>query len=156
MLQRIEVAWNGCTTGDANFVRVAKAGSFTAAAQQLGIATAQVSRSIVELETHLQCRLLNRTTRRVALTESGERYLERCKAVIDLVDLSEAEAGNAQVAASGTLRVHAPSTFGQDYVVPALARFLNDYPMVRVELTLSQHQPDILEEGYDVLLQITE
>ncbi|WP_239482767.1 LysR family transcriptional regulator [Paraburkholderia sp. C35] len=137
------------------FVKVAEGASFTTAARQLGVAPAQVSRTIVELETHLQTRLLNRTTRRVVLTESGDRYLARCKEMLELVDLSEAEAGNAQVSVSGSLRVHAPITFGQHYVVPALTRYLNEHPRVRVELTLSQHQPDILEEGYDVVLQIT-
>lgn len=137
------------------FTRVAEASSFTAAAQQLDITTAQASRAVTELETHLRTRLLNRTTRRVALTDAGNRYLARCKEVIALVDLSEAEAGDAQVSPSGVLRMHAPITFGQHYVVPALTRYLEAHPQVRVELTLSQNVPDMLDEGYDVFLQIT-
>ena len=137
------------------FSRVAEASSFTLAAQQLDITTAQASRAVTELEVHLRTRLLNRTTRRVALTDAGNRYLARCKDVIALVELSEAEASDAQVSPSGVLRMHAPLTFGQHYVVPALARYLHEHPLVRVELTLSQQVPDILDEGYDVFLQIT-
>ncbi|MDR5732016.1 LysR family transcriptional regulator [Caballeronia sp. LZ025] len=137
------------------FTRVAEAASFTAAAQQLDITTAQASRAVTDLEAHLRTRLLNRTTRRVALTDAGNRYLARCKEVIALVDVSEAEASNAQVSPSGVLRMHAPITFGQHYVVPALTRYLDAHPQVRVELTLSQNVPDMLDEGYDVFLQIT-
>jgi DNA-binding transcriptional LysR family regulator len=137
------------------FARVAEAASFTAAAQQMDVTTAQASRAVTELETHLRTRLLNRTTRRVALTDAGNRYLTRCKEVLELVDLSEAEASNAQVSPTGVLRMHAPITFGQHYVVPALTRYLEEHPLVRVELTLSQHIPDMLDEGFDVFLQVT-
>ncbi|KND58694.1 Transcriptional regulator, LysR family [Candidatus Burkholderia verschuerenii] len=137
------------------FVRVAEASSFTVAAQQMDITTAQASRAVTDLETHLRTRLLNRTTRRVALTDAGNRYLARCKNVIALVDLSEAEAGDAQISPTGVLRMHAPITFGQHYVVPALTRYLEAYPEVLVELTLSQVVPDMLDEGYDVFLQVS-
>ncbi|SAL84262.1 LysR family transcriptional regulator [Caballeronia arvi] len=137
------------------FARVAEAASFTVAAQQMDITTAQASRAVTELETHLRTRLLNRTTRRVALTDAGNRYLARCKEVLELVDLSEAEASNAQLSPSGVLRMHAPITFGQHYVVPALTRYLEEHPQVRVELTLSQNVPDMLDEGFDVFLQVT-
>ncbi|KMZ11785.1 Transcriptional regulator, LysR family [Candidatus Burkholderia humilis] len=137
------------------FVRVAEALSFTAAAQQLDITTAQASRALTELETHLRTRLLNRTTRRVALTDAGNRYLSRCKDVLARVDLSEAEASGAQVSPSGVLCMHAPITFGQHYVMPALTRYLEEHPLVRVELTLSQQVPDMLDESYDVFIQVT-
>lgn len=137
------------------FARVAEASSFTLAAKQLDIATAQASRAVTELETHLRTRLLNRTTRRVALTEAGNRYLARCKEIIALIELSEAEASDAQISPSGVLRMHAPITFGQHYVMPALTRYLQAYPLVRAELTLSQQVPDLLDDGYDVILQIT-
>ncbi|SAL78135.1 LysR family transcriptional regulator [Caballeronia peredens] len=137
------------------FVRVAEAASFTSAAQHMDITTAQASRAVTELETHLRTRLLNRTTRRVALTDAGNRYLARCKEVLELVDISEAEAGDAQTSPSGVLRMHAPITFGHHYVVPALTRYLEQYPQVRVELTLSQHVPDMLDEGFDVFLQVS-
>lgn len=137
------------------YVRVAEAGSFTCAAQQSGVTTAQASRAISELEVHLSTRLLNRTTRRVALTEAGARYLDRCREILERVELAEAEAGNARSMPKGNLRIHAPSAFGQFYVVPALARYLELYPAVRVDLTLSQTAPDMLEHGFDLSLQVT-
>jgi DNA-binding transcriptional LysR family regulator len=136
------------------FVRVAEAGSFTAGAEQSDVTTAQASRSISELEAHLRTRLLNRTTRRIALTDAGNRYLHRCKEILALVEASEAEAGEARTSPDGVLRIHAPLSFGQIYVVPALTRYLERYPLVRAEVTLSQRIPDLLDEGFDVSLQI--
>jgi DNA-binding transcriptional LysR family regulator len=137
------------------FARVAEVGSFTLAAQQLKVTTAQASHAVSELEVHLRTRLLNRTTRRVALTEAGDRYLKRCTEILALLEISEAEAGAAKLSPSGVLRIHAPSSFGQIYVVPALTRYLEVHPLVRVDLTLSQRIPDLLDEGFDVSLQVT-
>src|ERR1700739_1934483 len=92
------------------FVEVAEAGSFMAAANQLGSTTGNVSRAIAELESHLRTRLLNRTTRRIALTEAGKRYLQRCRVITASVAEAEAEASNAQAKPVGTLRVHALSS----------------------------------------------
>lgn len=136
------------------FVEVVEAGSFTAAANQLDTTTGFVSRSISELESHLRTRLLNRTTRRIALTEAGERYLQRCYAISASVAEAEAEASNAHAKPEGTLRVHAMSSLGQNYVVPAVAAYQQRYPAVTVDLTLSQDVPDLLEEGYDVALRV--
>jgi DNA-binding transcriptional LysR family regulator len=136
-----------------NFVGVAESGSFTAAALQLNTTTGYVSRSISELESHLRTRLLNRTTRRVALTEAGEQYLERCYAIIASIAHAEAEASNAHAIPVGTLRVHAMSSLGQNYVVPAIAAYQARYPSVTVELTLSQNVPDLIADGYDVALR---
>jgi DNA-binding transcriptional LysR family regulator len=137
------------------YMAVADTGSFTAAAQLLGSTTAQASRAVSDLETHLRSRLLNRSTRRVALTEAGARYLEQCREILDRVDIAEAQAGDAKALPKGVLRLHAPSAFGQYYVIPALAKYCEKYPDVRVDLTLSQHAPDILEGGFDVSLHVT-
>jgi DNA-binding transcriptional LysR family regulator len=137
------------------FVEVAEAGSFTAAAQHLDTTTGYVSRSISELEAHLRTRLLNRTTRRIALTEAGERYLNRCLAILESVSDAELEASDAHARPAGTLRVHAMSSIGQNYVVPAVAAFQERYPAVTVDLVLSQNVPDLLEEGYDVALRVS-
>ncbi|QBQ98898.1 LysR family transcriptional regulator [Paraburkholderia pallida] len=137
------------------FARVAEEGSFTAAAHRLDITTAFASRAVASLETHLQTRLLNRSTRRVALTEAGERYLRRCEQILAYIDQAEAEAGDAQALPSGRLRVHATTSFGQAYVVPAVMQYQKRYLSVAVELTLSQHVPDLLDEGYDVTLQLS-
>ena len=137
------------------YVAVADTGSFTAAAQLLGSTTAQASRAVSDLELHLRSRLLNRSTRRVALTEAGARYLEQCREILDRVDIAEAQAANAKALPRGVLRLHAPSSFGQYYVIPALAKYCEKYPDVRVDLTLSQHAPDIVDGGFDVSMHVT-
>jgi DNA-binding transcriptional LysR family regulator len=136
------------------FVRVVEAGSLTAAGHHLNATTTQVSRSISDLERHLRTRLLNRTTRRIALTEAGERYLQRCEQIFALVEQAEAEVGDAQAKPAGTLKVHSMTGFGQHYIVPAISRYRERYPDVRVELTLSQRTPDLLHEGFDVSLTV--
>ncbi|WP_175912306.1 LysR family transcriptional regulator [Burkholderia sp. BCC1640] len=136
------------------FVRVAEAGSFTAGAEQSDMTTGQASRFISDLEAHLRTRLFNRTTRRIGLTDAGNRYLQRCKAILALIDASEAEAGEARTSPAGVLRIHAPLSFGQIYVVPALTRYLERYPLVRADVTLSQRFPDLLDEGFDVAFQV--
>jgi DNA-binding transcriptional LysR family regulator len=137
------------------FVEVAEAGSFTAAAQQLDTTTGYVSRSVSELEAHLRTRLLNRTTRRIALTEAGERYLSRCLAILESVTQAELEASEAHARPAGTLKVHAMSSIGQNYVVPAVAAFQERFPAVTVDLVLSQNVPDLLEDGFDVALRVS-
>ena len=132
------------------FMRVVETGSFTAAAQQMATTTAHVSRSISDLETHLRTRLLNRTTRRLAMTEAGERYLHRCEQIVAYVDEAEAEARHAQARPAGTLRLHAMSSLAQHYLMSAIARYHEKYPEVFVDLTLSPRMPDLLEEGLDV------
>ena len=136
------------------FARVVEAGSFTGAAQHLNTTTAYCSRAVSDLEAHLRTRLLNRTTRRIALTEAGERYLQRCEQILAYVEQAEAEAGDAHARPSGRLKVHAMSSFGLHYVVPAVGRYQQRYPDVQIELTLAQRIPDLLDEGYDVSLTL--
>ncbi len=137
------------------FIAVAESGSFTAAALELDATTGYVSRTISELESRLRTRLLNRTTRRIALTEAGERYLNRCRDILASIAEAEAEASEAHAKPSGTLRLHAMSSIGQNFVVPAIAAYQQRYPQVTVDLTLSQNVPDLLEEGYDVALRVS-
>lgn len=134
------------------FARVVDSGSFTAAANALGLSTAQVSRVVSDLEGHLQARLLHRTTRRLALTETGERYLQRCREILVDVDEAEAEANGAHLRPRGRLRVHSLTGLGQQHLIPLISRYGELYPEVYVELTLAQRQPDILEEGQDVVI----
>ncbi|MGE7955671.1 LysR family transcriptional regulator [Pseudomonas sp. NPDC089530] len=135
------------------FVRVAQTGSFTAAANALDLSTAQVSRLVSDLEQYLQARLLQRTTRRISLTEAGERFLPRARQMLD--DMAEAthEARGAHVEPSGRLRVHSLNGFGV-LMTPLIARYCERYPKVVFELTLSQRNPDPLEEGQDVVISI--
>lgn len=134
------------------FVQVVERGSFTAAAQALDLSTAQVSRLIADLEQHLQARLLQRTTRRLALTETGERYLERCRQILGQIDEADAEARGAHQTPSGRLRVHTMTGLGLQHITPLIARYAERYPQVVVELTLAQRTPDLLEDGHDVTI----
>jgi len=132
------------------FSYVAEHGSFTSGGQHMSATTPQVSRAIATLESHLRTRLLNRSTRRVTLTEAGQRYFQHCLRILADVDQAEAEARSKLERASGTLKVHAMSCFGQHYVVPAIAKYLRQEPAVSVDLKFSQTVPDLLSEGFDV------
>jgi len=132
------------------FVRVVEAGSFTGAAQSLNTTTGAMSRAVSELETHLRTRLLNRSTRRLALTTAGERYLKRCQQILADIDNAEEEASGAHERPAGVLRMHSFASIGQHYVLPAISRYRALYPEVAVELTLSQQLPDLFEGSADV------
>lgn len=131
------------------FAKVVDVGSFTGAANALDLSLAFVSRAISDLEEHLKARLLNRTTRRLSLTEAGQRYLSRCQQILVLVDEAESEAGKALDQPSGRLRVHSMTTFGQHYIVPLIAKYRDQFPTVDVELTLAQRIPDLVEDAFD-------
>ncbi|SIT41735.1 Transcriptional regulator [Paraburkholderia piptadeniae] len=135
------------------FVRVAQEGSFTAAAEILNTSPPGVSRAIAALESHLRARLFNRSTRRVVLTETGKQYLARCAQILALVDDAEGQAADAQLRPMGHLRVHSSASLGQSYIVPAIVQYQRAFPTVAVGLTLSQHTPDLIEDGYDVTIQ---
>ena len=132
------------------FVRVVETGSFTAAAQSLDSTTGAMSRAVSELETRLRIRLLNRSTRRLALTPAGERYLQRCQQILADLDNAEEEASGAHERPAGTLRMFSFASMGQHYVLPAISRYRAQYPEVTVELTLSQSAPDLFGGGSDV------
>ncbi|WP_300720045.1 LysR family transcriptional regulator [Pseudomonas sp.] len=137
------------------FVRVVDTGSFTAAAQALGYSTAQTSRLLSELESSLQARLLQRSTRRLALTEVGARYLERCRLILGEIEEANAEAGGAHLTPRGHLRVQSTTGLGIQLLAPLIARYAERYPQVNVDLTLSQRPPDLLEEGHDVVITLS-
>jgi DNA-binding transcriptional LysR family regulator len=132
------------------FSLVAQTGSFTAAAELMDKTTANVSKAVSQLEAHLSTRLLNRTTRRIALTEAGKRYLVRCERILEDLLEAEAEASVAHAKPAGNLKVHAMSGIGTHYVIDAIAQFREIRPEVTFDLTLSNRLPDLLEEGYDV------
>lgn len=135
------------------FVQVVDSGSFAAAAEVLSLSGAHVSRLIADLEQHLQTRLLQRTTRRLSLTESGERFLLRCRGILDDIRDASAEASGAHLNPRGRLRVHCMSGLGV-LITPLIARYSELHPQVSMELSLSQHTPDPLEEGHDVVISI--
>lgn len=132
------------------FVAVAQSGSFTAAAELLDTTTTNVSKAVSALEARLHTRLINRTTRRLALTEAGLRYLKRCEKILDDVREADTEAGTAQTLPVGRLKIHAMSAIGNHYVIDAIARYREIHPTVMFDLTLTNRVPDLLEEGYDM------
>ncbi|HEK1767455.1 TPA: LysR family transcriptional regulator [Pseudomonas putida] len=132
------------------FIAVAQSGSFTAAAQSLATTTTNVSKSITALEARLHTRLINRTTRRLALTEAGLRYLERCGKILDDVRDADEEAGTARTQPVGRLKIHTLSAIGNHYLIDAIARYRRVHPTVMFDLTLTNRIPDLLEEGFDM------
>ncbi|MFW6524123.1 LysR family transcriptional regulator [Acinetobacter baumannii] len=138
------------------FLKVIDSGSFTAAAEQMDLTTAQVSRLISELETRLGTKLIQRSTRQQALTDIGATYAERCRQVISMVDEAEAEVTGTASKPKGRLRVLSMGSFGHHYVFPVMAEFCKHYPELTVEYTTSQYVPDLLAKGVDVSLYLTE
>lgn len=135
------------------FVRVVECGSFAAAANALDISAAQVSRIVAELENQLQTRLLHRTTRRLRMSEAGERFLERARQILLLTDEAVGEARGAHLTPRGRLRVHCPHGLGL-LLMPLVAGYNALCPDVVIELTLSQRNPDPLAEGHDVVITV--
>jgi DNA-binding transcriptional LysR family regulator len=136
-------------------VRVVDAGTFTAAAAQMALTTAQVSRLVAELEKRLHTKLLQRTTRRIALTSAGETYVNQCRDILERVDAAEAFASGSTIEPSGRLRVLSMGNFGNHYVVPLIAGFCAAHPKVTVEYATSQYVPDLLAESIDVSIYLT-
>jgi hypothetical protein len=124
------------------FVRVVKAGSFTAAANGMDATTGQASRAVSDLEAHLRTRLLSRTTRRIALTEAGERYYDHCMQILALIEQAEAEAADAHARPFGKLRIRTPVAFGQHYLIKAIGPYQKLYPQVKIRLTLANGTPE--------------
>ncbi len=136
------------------FVAVVQSGSFVKAGERLGSSKAMVSRLVLELEARLGVRLLNRTTRRQSLTEAGVAYAERSLKILD--DLAEANAAASAntVQPVGRLRINAPVTFGNLHLAPLWGRFLQQYPQVSLDVTLSDRVVDLVDEGYDLAIRI--
>jgi len=136
------------------FVRVAELASFTAAAEQLGLAKTSVSSAVQQLEDTLGTRLLHRTTRRVQLTQDGEVFYERCKDL--LADLDEVQTlfQTGQVGLRGRLRVDMPSAVARDVVLPHLPEFLKLHPGLELELSSTDRRVDLVREGFDCVLRV--
>lgn len=136
------------------FIAIVDGGSLTAAADALESSLPAVVRNLAALEAGLGVQLLNRTTRRLSLTEEGRQYLERARRIV--ADLNEADqlVTAQRVEPAGTLRVTAPVLFGQHHVAPVITRFLQQYPRVRVDLMLLDRVVNLVEEGIDVGVRI--
>ncbi|NIY77511.1 LysR family transcriptional regulator [Thalassospira sp. HF15] len=136
------------------FVRVAEEQGFAAAARNLNISPAAVTRTIAQLEEIIGARLLVRTTRSVTLTDAGVRYLADCKRLLSDLKEVEAAAGGAYARPSGMLTITAPVQFGQMHVAPIVGKYLNEYPDMRARLLLFDRIVNIVEEGIDLAVRI--
>ncbi len=136
------------------FTRVAEAGSFSAAARQLGLSKSAVSKHVMALEERLGARLINRTTRRLSLTEVGAAYHAWCARIA--ADVAEAEISVSRLHSEprGLLKVNAPMSFGYLHLAPAIPDFLARHPDMRVEMTMNDRFVDLVDEGYDVAVRI--
>jgi DNA-binding transcriptional LysR family regulator len=136
------------------FIAVVDAGSLTAAARRLGMPLATVSRKVAELESHLNTRLLHRTTRQLSLTEAGSSYVAACRRILEDIGEAERAATGENAAPKGELVVTAPVVFGRLHVVPVIAEFLAHYPEINISLMLTDRVVHLMEEHGDVALRI--
>jgi DNA-binding transcriptional LysR family regulator len=137
------------------FVTVVSRGSFTRAADTLDTSPANVTRYVNELEAHLGTRLLNRTSRRLSLTEGGETLYARCKTLLDDVAETEGLVSSASVEPRGRLRINAPVSFGIRHLAPLWPEFMRKYPQVELDVALIDRVVDIVDEGYDLAIRIS-
>jgi len=128
-------------------VAVVEAGSFSAAARQLKIPLATVSRKVADLESHLKTRLLHRSTRRLSLTEAGQSYVAACRRILEEMGEAERAAPGEYAAPKGELVITAPIVFGRQHVLPVVADFLKTYPDIDVRMTLTDRKMDLLDRG---------
>src|ERR1700722_6500970 len=135
-------------------VAAVEAGSLSAAARRLRVPLATVSRKVAELEAHLGTRLLNRTSRRLTLTEAGDAYVAACRPILEEVDEAERAAAGEYSAPRGELIVTAPIVFGRLHVLPVVIDFLRAYAEIAIRLTLADHTVNLLEEHVDVAVRI--
>jgi DNA-binding transcriptional LysR family regulator len=136
------------------FLKVANLGSLSAAGRASGLSPASVSRQIMALEQSLGVRLIHRTSRRLALTEIGQFYHERCAAILDQLDDLTDRVGEHQTSPRGLIHVHARISLGEFFVVPALPSFLAKYPDVKIKLWLSEEPREVVENKIDVAIRL--
>ncbi len=136
-----------------SFARVVDLGSFSRAADALGLSRAMVSTHVAALEKRYGVRLLNRTTRRVALTSEGERYLGHCRRVLRELQSAEDELSHARERPQGRLRVDVPGPFGRHLLIPALPGFLARYPELSVDIRINDRVIDLVAEQVDVAVR---
>ncbi len=138
------------------FAQVADSGSFSAAAQVLGLTPSAVSKQIAQLEDHLGARLVHRTTRKLSLTEVGEAFRFRARHVLAALEEAETAVSNLSTTPRGNLRVTMPIAFGQEHVAPVLPEFAARFPDISLEIVITDRFVDLVQEGIDVAVRIGE
>lgn len=136
------------------FVRTAESHSFALAAKVLDVTPSGIGKRISRLENDLGVRLLNRTTRRVSLTDDGSVFFEHCRRILEDLDQAHSQISNRSTEPRGRLRVSLPSALGRQFVVPYLKRFLDQYPKLTLEVSLSDRWVNLVEEEVDIALRI--
>lgn len=140
----------------AAFVAAVNAGSFTSATKTTGLTRSAIGKSIVRLESRFGVRLLNRTTRRLSLTDEGRVMFDRCSQILeDLAEVDEIMA-TRRMTPSGTLKLTAPLSLGQRHILPVLNEFLGQWPALQAHISFGDRYVDLIEEGYDIAVRIGE
>lgn len=142
--------WDGIS----EFVCVAEYESFTRAAKELNLSTAQVSRQISALEKRLNIKLLYRTTRKVSLTEEGRVFYQHCRGVLDGLDAAEQAVSHLQSKPQGRIKLTAPVTYGEQQLLPLVNDFMVRYSDIEVTAFLSNQKMDLIDGGYDLAIRI--
>jgi DNA-binding transcriptional LysR family regulator len=135
------------------FVSIVQHGSFTGAADAMGVSRSHVSRQISELENRLDAQLLLRTTRKVSLTEVGQAFHLRCRDIIDTLEDAEQAVMDLQERPRGRLRISVAGAFGEDFIAPAAIKFMQRHPGLAVEMDFSNRLIDLISEGYDLAIR---
>jgi DNA-binding transcriptional LysR family regulator len=136
------------------FCKAAELGSFTSAANALGVTPAAVSRGVGRLEDRLGTKLFRRTTRSMSLTEDGKVYFEQCRAALGQIEEAESALTGQQGAPSGLLRISAPSTFAIHRLLPRVRQFRGRFPDIKLDINIVNRNIDFVEEGYDVAIRM--
>jgi len=137
------------------FVRVAELSSFSAVAQQMGLARSAVTRQIAALEQHLGIKLMVRSTRRLMLTSAGSAYLEKCRVILNLVEAAETGVAEERQTPRGMIRISLPLTYGLMRVAPILLDFARRYPEVQLDMDYTDRRVNLIEEAIDLSVRIT-
>ena len=138
------------------FSKVVSAGSLSAAGRDLGVSTAVISRRLAALEARLGVRLVNRTTRRLALTDEGASYHDACTRILGEIEAADAAATARRVEPQGVLKVALPASFGHKHIAPLIPPFATRFPKIELVLSLSDRTVNMVEEGYDLAIRIGE
>lgn len=141
--------------GMAVFARVAEAKSFSGAARRLGVSKSAVSKQVAQLERALKARLINRTTRRLSLTEVGEAFYEHCARMLAEAEAAELAVSRLYAEPRGVLKVTAPAAFGHLHIAPAIPDFIERHPGVAVQIVMNDRPVDLAEEGFDLAIRMT-
>jgi DNA-binding transcriptional LysR family regulator len=136
-------------------IRVAELGSFSAVAHQLGAARSVVTRQIAALESHLGTKLLARSTRRLSLTSAGTAYLEKCREILNLVEIAETGLAEERQTPRGSIRLSLPLVYSLRHLAPLLLEFSRLYPEVELDMDFSDRRTNLIQEGIDLAVRIT-